>query len=454
MQELRACLKDCKTNRGLLTLVREELLHRSTGAARQLLAEVNAAIAVLAPNHQSSGEPLRQAYRDPASQASKDPSPAFVPLSPDSPQAQAAAPKIAELRRQLLDLSSRTRLLNFKHTPGSGRYLRVVDESLPDLFDQIIAGSSVEFVPVPDPPDEPEDENTEEFQAAFNRALLTDKPYLKEAKEIAASAGDDAEARLRTAQRALRDRLRRNLRLPTRFQAIPSLRDYAVQLGINPDPDLPSSRRGDRRRRENQWQTLMGAQDLARRLSGIEHAAREAQQELGIETLHLIFGFLEWYPPTPAGEAEQMLLSPLVLQLASIQKRRSPGPRTARGRRLLEEQAGAASERYHESYEIAAADAEEPTVNLTLKERVKQDFGLLLPDLDPEEPDLRLFLEEVPSTPCIRLASLTACARSHAFPGQQASRRKGPKNNSPKGGFPRSAHNCSSTAASYNYDND
>ena len=353
-QELRSSFEQFKTSAELLGILRDELHLRSTSAARDLLAEVDAAHAALQPHLPHSGAPGLP----------------FVPLSPESPQAKAAAIKIAELRQQLLDLSNRNRLLNFKHTPNSGRYVRVVDESAPNLFDQVLADAKIELVPIPDPPDEPDDESTDEFRAALDQALLTDKPYLKEARDIADSAGDDAEARLRAAQRALRDRLRRRLRLPTRAQSIPSLRDYAIRLGIKPDYDLDGSGRG-RCRRENQWQTLMGGEDLARRLSGIEHAAREAQQEFGIETLYLVFGFLEWYAPTPDGEAEQMLLSPLVLQLASIQKRRNPGPRTVRGRRLLEAEAGATSERSHESYVIAAADAEEPTVNLTLRERLK-----------------------------------------------------------------------------------
>ena len=377
-QELRGSFEHFKTDADFLKILRDELHLRSTSAARDLLAEVDAALAALQPHLPHSGAPGLP----------------FVPLSPESPQAKAAAIKLAELRQQLLDLSNRNRLLNFKHAPNSGRYVRVVDESAPSLFDQILGEVKIELIPIPDPPDEPDDESTDEFRAALDQALLTDKPYLKEAGDIADSGGDDAEARLRAAQRSLRDRLRRRLRLPTRAQSIPSLRDYAIHLGIKPDYDLDGSGRG-RCRRENQWQTLMGSEDLARRLSGIEHAAREAQQEFGIETLYLVFGFLEWYAPTPDGEAEQMLLSPLVLQLTSIQKRRSPGPRTVRGRRLLEAEAGATSDRSHDSYVIAAADAEEPTVNLTLRERLKQDMGLLLPDLDPEEPDLNLFFEEV-----------------------------------------------------------
>jgi very-short-patch-repair endonuclease len=395
VQELRAYLKGCTTSAGLLTTIREELLHRSTAAARELLAEVEAAIAKSCPQPPAMRHPHAPNAEGSLGLPVEGAESPFDPLSPDSPQARAAEPKIKQLREQLLDLSTRNRLISFKHTPNSSRYVRIVDESLPHLFAQIIAGASVEFVPVPDPPDEPEDENTDEFRAAFNRALLTDKSYLKEAKEIGASAGDDAEARLRKVERALRDRVRRHLRLPTRFQAMPSLRDYAVQLGINPEFDLSGSRLGYRRRGENQWQTLMGPQDLARRLSALEHAAREAQQELGVETLHLVFGFLEWYPRTPDGEAEEMLLSPLVLQLATIEKRRKLGPRTVGGRRLLEPEAGVNPNRSHEWHVIMGADAEEPTVNLTLRARLKEDWGLLLPDLDPEAPDIELFFEEV-----------------------------------------------------------
>ena len=177
-QELRSSFEQSKTSAELLGILRDELHLRSTSAARDLLAEVDAAHAALQPHLPHSGAPGLP----------------LVPLSPESPQAKAAAIKIAELRQQLLDLSNRNRLLNFKHTPNSGRYVRVVDESAPNLFDQVLADAKIELVPIPDPPDEPDDESTDDFRAALDQALLTDKPYLKEARDIADSAGDDAEA--------------------------------------------------------------------------------------------------------------------------------------------------------------------------------------------------------------------------------------------------------------------
>jgi very-short-patch-repair endonuclease len=372
--ELRQYFEDCKGHAGILRAIHDELASRTTKAARQLQSEVQATIDAL-ENRTSAASQL------------------FEPLAWNSPQARAAAPKIAELRQQLLDLSNRNRLLNFKHTPSGGRYVRVVDESPEAIFAQLHDGEKVELVALPDPPDELEDENTEEFRAAFEQALLTDRTYLKAAKEISELRADDAEAKLRIAQRQLRDRLRRKLGLADRIQGSLSLRDYAAKLGIRPDYDL--SGRGHRSmRRKTQWQTLMGYDELASRLRGIEQAAREAQQEFGIETLYFVFGFLEWYPPAPDGEAEGMLLSPLLLQLTNIEKRRN-APGRPRGPRLLEQETGGLSTSGRESYILTATDAEEPSVNLTLRERLRADHNLLLPEFDPDEFDLAGYFEKV-----------------------------------------------------------
>ena len=316
-------------------------------------------------------------------------------LPKDSVQAQAAKPRVADLRQRLLDLSNRNRLLNFKHSARGVRYVRIIDESATDLFQQLQDDKSVELVPLPPLPDEPEDESSATFREALEEALLTDKTYLKAAAKIEALGADDAEARVRVEERALRDRLRKRLHMPTRASVELSVRDHAMQAGLNPEFDL-CGRHIPRKRPEKRWQTLLADEELSRRARSIEAEAREARQEYGVDTLYFVFGFLEWTQPTTNGEAEEVLFSPLVLQPANIAKKTAgAGSRVAAGRLLLDDDSGESTASPREVHIISASDAEEPATNLTLRERLRQDLGFILPELDSEDPNLEIYFAQV-----------------------------------------------------------
>jgi hypothetical protein len=94
------------------------------------------------------------------------PEPAFY--APDSPQAQAAKPKVEALRSKLLELSTRNRLISFKHTTRGGRFVRIVDESAEAMFKQLQSDEIIECVPLPRPPELPDDERGAEFVSALD----------------------------------------------------------------------------------------------------------------------------------------------------------------------------------------------------------------------------------------------------------------------------------------------
>jgi hypothetical protein len=86
---------------------------------------------------------------------------------------------IAELRKRLLDLSNRNRLLNFKFSDRSRTHIRVIDK-LPDvLYGKLVVGKRLTFAALPTPPDEPQDEKSDAFLAAFQTACLSDETYLR-----------------------------------------------------------------------------------------------------------------------------------------------------------------------------------------------------------------------------------------------------------------------------------
>jgi len=309
-------------------------------------------------------------------------------------QSEAAGPKIAELRQNLLDLSARNRLLNFKHSARGARYVRVIDEVASQLFQQLQSGKTVQLIPLKDPPEDPVDEQSNRFQDALSEAILTDRIYLEAVAKIETDEADDTEARLRSAERSLRDRIRRELGMPTRRDAQPSLREYAKTLGLSPDFDL-SERKVERRRRPlTEWQTLQLDDELRRKLKGIAQQARESLNEYGVETLHVVFGFLEWSPPTTDGVAEDVLFSPLILQPVGIKRHQAIGPNAGGGNLLLDDEFARAL-RPRERYKVSTENSDAPSVNLTLRERLKDDYEFTLPNLDSEAPDLERFFGQL-----------------------------------------------------------
>lgn len=194
-------------------------------------------------------------------------------LTTASPNNAAAAQQLANdallpvferLRTRLLDLTLRNRLLNFRHTNRAT--LRAVDE-LPDaLWTRLRDGDELVFVPVPEPPRDPEER-------------------------------------------------RRG----------PSAEEHARSLGIATSYELPVPADEPKRSHSDKHiQTLLYPSDLETTLRTIATAARSAIEETGTNMLYLVFGFLAWYD---SDAAQQPYLAPLLVLPASL-RRGDPDPRT------------------------------------------------------------------------------------------------------------------------------
>jgi very-short-patch-repair endonuclease len=144
-----------------------------------------------------------------------------------------------------------------------------------------------------------------------------------------------------------------------------SARDRAQQLGIPSSFDLPLSigATSTVRGRAAPLQTIHYPSDLESISRRISYAARTAIEESGTNTLYLIFGFLEWYESDVSLEPH---LAPLLVVPVTI-NRGKPDP---------------ASGTF--SYEIAYS-GEEIEPNLCLREKLKRDFGLELPDFSEDD---------------------------------------------------------------------
>lgn len=259
---------------------------------------------------------------------------------------------LKQVRQKLLDLTRRNRLLNFRPT---ARTLQIVDE-LPDyVFERLVDDESPMILqPLPDLPEEEERNGTNDLRAE-----------LQSGRE-AQSNGGTHQKHLKFADR----------------QAQPSdgakpNRNY--HLGVDIDKELPlpptAEARPEVKHTDDRLQTDLHMRPLELRLRRMSSEARMAIEETGANLLYLAMGFLEWYE---AEHSEEMCRAPLILVPVHFQ-------RDTTRRHGFDTQCW----RYKVTY-----DGEDILPNLSLAQKLKHDFGLVLPDftedLVPEE-----YFEEV-----------------------------------------------------------
>ena len=286
-----------------------------------------------------------------------------LPSGPDT-RREAAAASIRQLRSRLLDLTARNPLVSFPHGRATGTrvHVRAVDGHVNMLFAHLGDGKPLSIRPLPPPEDEPEDERQPGFRAALEAARLTDERYVE---EMAALPADElTSAKAAAIERRFRDRVRASLGMPPWKGATPTaLADYAARLGIDPTFDLrptPVVSVRAQGRAAAELQALALPDVLERQLAKIRDTARTVAEETGVSTLHLAFGFLEWFE---SDASDRPLTSPLLLLGVDIDRR-------------------IVRSRYQYSVSTVGDEAE---VNLTLSERLSRDFRIKLPALGEEE---------------------------------------------------------------------
>jgi len=144
----------------------------------------------------------------------------------------------------------------------------------------------------------------------------------------------------------------------------PTAEQWAKQIGIDTSYDLPAaSLEGQHSKHlDNNLQTLFYAPELEARLRSIRGAAETAIEESGANILYLALGFLEWYE---SRESDVARLSPLFTLPVQLE------------RTDLDRKAGA----YR--YTVQLKD-DGLITNVTLREKLANDFDLILPPIDDE----------------------------------------------------------------------
>lgn len=246
-------------------------------------------------------------------------------MNEDQQTLSTALSSLENLRTRLLDLSPRNRLLNFRHSRTGN--LRIIDELPDQLHEKLLSEQEVRFLPVPEPiPKE-----------------LIDAGFI----QIDQLTGQEI-----------------------RIKKDPTAEEWARSLGLQTSYELPEPEsRGfePEKHRDKAIQTLLFPYELETKLRDLRAKAKTAIEETGANILYLTFGFLEWFE---SPESDTPRLAPLVLVPVRLSKGR------------INRQTG--------TYEYTIAySGEDILPNLSLREELRLDFGLALPDLDdntkPEE---------------------------------------------------------------------
>lgn len=147
----------------------------------------------------------------------------------------------------------------------------------------------------------------------------------------------------------------------------PPALEHAVSIGIDPSFDLPEppadGAKAKPAHRDAKIQTALFPNDLESCMRAIASAARSALDETGTNMLHLAFGFLDW---AEQEHPKKRILAPLITVPVAV-RRGDIDPRTRTYRYYLS----------HSGEDIAA--------NLSLAEKVRRDFGVVLPAIQDDD---------------------------------------------------------------------
>ncbi|MFB1481488.1 DUF4011 domain-containing protein [Corallococcus sp. RDP092CA] len=257
-----------------------------------------------------------------------------------NPQDSVLLKELQRQRTRLLDLSATNRLLNFKHTARTS--LRIVDELPGVVFERLSNHRALTFLPVPPPETSPKKEESDPTDATVVFSMTEE------------SSSKDSRQKLLLQQA-------KRLGIDTRYELPQAI---STESGTSP-----------RKHQDRHLQTLYFPEDLESHLHRLQGLAQTAIQETGANLLHISFGFLRWYESGDSRQ-EKPRSAPLVLMPVSL-KRGQAHPDT----------------QVH-AYEVDYNEGESIELNLTLQEKLRQEFGIALPAFSAEE-GLEAYFEKV-----------------------------------------------------------
>lgn len=158
-----------------------------------------------------------------------------------------------------------------------------------------------------------------------------------------------------------------------RLRREPTAEEWAKQKGLATSYEVPkpSTEQVDDRHSDNAIQTLLYPYELETRLKNILQTSESAIQEMGANILYLAFGYLEWYE---SGN-DKSRSAPLFLLPVRLNKGRL--------------------NHHTKTYEYTLNYSGEDIIpNLSLREKLRADFAMALPELD-ENTEPEAYFDEV-----------------------------------------------------------
>lgn len=269
--------------------------------------------------------------------------------------------RLTAFKERLLDLSGRNRMIHSNFQARTKQHFRFIDEVPNQLYEKLTS-SKMNFAPLPEPEETPRDEESSDFKSALEVALLSDPDYLESTKGIESNEKDNLNQDSEAALRVLKNKVRNELGMTQIQDEGFSIKAHARTHGFNPSYDLPFSTdegvMDASHHTDNKIQTLMLPDTLRRYISTTYSKYKSSIRESGVNPLFICFGFLEWREsPT----SDKTLYSPLLmLQVELDDKKKS-------------------------SNLSVSSTGDEISINHTLNEKLKRDFGITLPEITHDE---------------------------------------------------------------------
>lgn len=242
----------------------------------------------------------------------------MVDTSSDIKEEKFSFKSLEALRKKLLDLTGRNTLLNYRH-PKAG-CIRIIDE-LPDQIVKVLKSEkSLTFLDVPEP-------TKQELIDNGYIEIDTDTKEVKNSKEL------------------------------------PTAKQWAKHLGFDTSYELPHQEVSNEEKEHHQdanLQSVLYASQLDAYLHRIRSISETAIEESGASILFLGIGFLEWYDSSRSDIKRLAPLYTLPVQLLRSRKISKQGKF---------------------QYSISLKD-DGLITNITLKEKLANDFNLALPVVD------------------------------------------------------------------------
>jgi very-short-patch-repair endonuclease len=271
--------------------------------------------------------------------------------------------RLTAFKERLLDLSGRNRMIHSNFQARSRLHFRFIDEVPNQLYEKLTS-SKMDFEALPEPEETPKDEESSEFKSALEIAMLSDPEYLASTQGIETNESDNLNQDAEAALRVLKNKVRNNLGMTQIQEEGFSIDAHARAHGFNPSYELPFSTdegvMDASHHTDNKIQTLMLPETLRRYMSTTYARYKSSIRESGVNPLFICFGFLEWREsPT----SDKKLYSPLLMLQVELDDEKKSSKLSV------------------------SSTGDEISINYTLNEKLKRDFGITLPEITQNEED-------------------------------------------------------------------